>query len=285
MRPPTSWVETLREPRLGDGGLGTTLQSFGLPADQPPELWNLVRPEAVLAAHRAFAAAGSEWLQTNTFGATRARLERHGLGDRVAEVNRRAARLARIAAEGRLVLGSLGPTTDPDPRRWAAHYREQVAALAPDVDGLIVETIVNADEGMAAVRAARESGRPVVATFAVRPDGVPIAGGTAVALAERLLTAGAIAVGVNCGTGLAPVLRAVESLAAARLAPVIAQPSAGLPRTIEGVPRYNLAPSGFGDWWALLRAAGADWIGGCCGIDPDQIRSASARWRTLAGGD
>jgi len=245
-----------------------------------------VRPEAVLAAHRAFAAAGSEWLQTNTFGATRARLDRFGLGDRTAEVNRRAAHLARTAAgEGRLVLGSLGPTTDPDPRRWAQHYREQVAALAPEVDGLIVETIVIADEGIAAVRAARESGRPVLATFVVHPDGSPIAGGTAVALAERLLAAGAIAVGVNCGAGLAPVLVAVRALAAARLSPLLAQPSAGLPRTIEGIPRYNLAPSGFGDWLTLLRDAGADWIGGCCGIGPDQIRAASACGGSVAGGD
>ncbi len=157
-------MSILDRARLLDGGMGTLLQDRGLEGGMPGELWNVENPDAVRAAHEEYAAAGATVLTTNTFGGTRPRLDLHGLGDRVHELNAAAARLAREVADahGLLVAGDLGPTgelleplgtlTEADAQ---ALFAEQVAGLVEGgIDLVLIETLSDLGEARAAVAAA-----------------------------------------------------------------------------------------------------------------------------------
>ena len=164
-------------PVLLDGGMGTLLQDSGLEDGAPGELWNLENPDAVRAAHAAYAEAGARLLTTNTFGGTRPRLDMHGLGDRLGEVNRTAAQLARSVAEerGLLVAGDLGPTGEllaplgtMTREEAQALFAEQLMALVEGgIDLVLVETLSDLGEADAALAAAREvaPGLPVAVTM------------------------------------------------------------------------------------------------------------------------
>jgi len=193
-------------PAVGDGAMGTMLQALGLELGQCPERWNLERPSAVAGVHVAYAEAGAGWLRTNSFGANAARLAAVGLRDQVREINALAVALARAAAPGIVLVGSVGPSGAAGP--WDALYAEQAEALAgAGVDGFVVETIVRLDEGTAAVRAAASTGAgPVIASFTPGEDGRLMDGATPEAAAAALVRAGAVIVGVNCGTGPASLL-------------------------------------------------------------------------------
>lgn len=261
---------------VGDGAMGTMLQRAGLPSGAAPDVWNLERPDAVMDVHQAYAAAGAAWVQTNTFGASRARLVHCGWGDEVRRINRLAVGLARAGAPGLPVLASLGPTTDPHASCWERVYSEQVEALAEaGVDGFIVETILSIEEGLAAVRAAvRAKCGPVIACFTPGADGYLPEGASPEAAAEAWGRAGAAGVGVNCGGGPEALLEPARRLAAAQLAPVWAAPNAGLPLMQDGVPTYALQPDGFARAAIQFQDIGVHFFAGCCGTGPEHIRSA-----------
>ena len=200
-------------PVLLDGGMGTLLQDAGLEDGAPGELWNLENPDAVRTAHAAYAQAGARLLTTNTFGGTRPRLEMHGLGDRVGEVNRTAAQLARSVADerGLLVAGDLGPTGEllaplGTMTRVEAQelFAEQLGRLVEGgIDLVLVETLSDLGEAEAALAAAREvaPGLPVAVTMSFDTNLRTMMGvrpGEAVA---HLAAAGADAAGANCGRG------------------------------------------------------------------------------------
>lgn len=264
---------------LGPGALGTELQRRGLALSMAPEGWNLHHADEVAQVHTAYAAAGATWLVTNTFGASRPRLEASGLSACVWEINRRAAELARSAPGGLPVIASVGPTGAGSPHVWEAAYAEQVEHLAQGgVDGFLVETIVHCHEGTAAVRAARAVGAGlVVASFTPGPEGALLDGSSPEEAAEAWLAAGADVVGANCGTGPESILAAARRLVTMSVAPVYAAPSAGLPLIEAGVPRYNLTPDAFADAAIQLREAGVLLVAGCCGITPEHIRVAVHR--------
>ena len=164
-------------PVLFDGGMGTLLQDSGLEDGAPGELWNLENPDAIRAAHTAYADAGARILTTNTFGGTRPRLDMHGLGDRLHEVNEQAARIARSVADGRglLVAGDLGPTGEllaplgaMTPAEAQELFAEQLRGLlAGGIDLVLVETLSDLGEADAALAAARAVAPdlPVVVTM------------------------------------------------------------------------------------------------------------------------
>ncbi|MCC2670495.1 MAG: metH, partial [Armatimonadetes bacterium] len=218
-----------RRVAIGDGGLATMLQAEGLPLYRAPEPWNLERPEAVTALHRAYAAAGAQWVQTNTFGGNGPRLAHCGLERAVERVNREAVLCARAAGEGLIVLASVGPTTAPADA-WEVVYAAQCAALGQaGIDGVMVETIVSLAEGTAAIRAAARISRLVIASYTPGADGNLLDGTAAETAAHAFVAAGAVVVGVNCGSGPAALLPAAARLVAAEAAPVFAAPNAGLP--------------------------------------------------------
>jgi 5-methyltetrahydrofolate--homocysteine methyltransferase len=275
---------------LGDGAMGTQLQQAGLEPGGCGEAWNLDHPERVLAIQRAYVQAGSDCLITNTFGASRIMLERHGEGERVFAINRAGAELARQAFGGAagFVLGDIGPfggLMEPYGeircQRVEQAFREQARALvAGGADAIIVETQTALEELALAVEAAREAGAPVViGSLAfdrmLDEDQVrTMMGVSPESAAEHMAEWGVDVLGLNCGSGVdmtlaADVVRRYRSVSAL---PVIAQPNAGQPSLEDFKVVYRETPDQMAAGLPALLAAGAGIVGGCCGSTPDHIR-------------
>jgi 5-methyltetrahydrofolate--homocysteine methyltransferase len=272
------------KPVLTDGAWGTQLQERGLPIGGCPDAWNLTNPEKVEEVARAYVEAGSRVILTNTFGANRFTLERHGLADRVAEVNRQGAEISRRAAGNSVkVFASIGPTgrmlamgeIKAEDVRLA--FSEQAQALAGGgADAMVVESMTDLEEAKLAVGAAKETGLPVVACIvfgAGKSGDRTIMGVTPERVVEELSAAGADAVGSNCGIGPAAMLPICQRMRAATDLPVWIKPNAGLPELVEGRAVYTTTPEVFAEEARALVSAGADFIGGCCGTSPLFIRA------------
>ena len=272
-------------PLLLDGALGTELIARGLRVRQDcPESWNLDRPDEVRAIHLAYAAVGSEIIQTNTFGATRPRLARFGQESRQREIIRAAVGLARAA--GRQVWGSLGPTGETLPLSGGdlapiEHAFAEAAALLAEagVDAIHLETQFHAGELEAAIRGARSAGKPVIASMTLMPgiSGLETPHGVPVAKMIRAVELGEPdVVGVNCSVEAERMRLAVETLRdALPLLPVIAKPQAKLSDKCA-TGRSSESPETFARHAAALIAAGVAAIGGCCGIGPAGIAAIKA---------
>ena len=272
-----------------DGAMGTMLQAAGVSLDRSlPEL-SVSRPELVSAIHGAYIAAGSQIIETNTFGACRTRLDRYGLADRVIEINNAGARAARTAVvnSGRdvLVAGSVGPATLPGARGRLAHsllretFREQVQALSDGgVDFILFETFGALDELLEAVAAAREVSKslPLVAQMTFLEDACTLAGETPAEVAERLDGLGLAALGANCTLGPQGLLDVLRELAHHTSLPLIAQPNAGSPTFVDGRFQYTADPAYFARYAGRYAQLGAAIIGGCCGTTPEHIEAVSA---------
>lgn len=262
---------------LGDGANGTYIASQGFdrtPYDQA----NVLAPQHVLASHRAYRAAGSDFIETNTFMANRLRLEGHGLD--VEAINREGARLAREAAGDGVVMGAMGPagrhlqplgTLPASDLRDS--YREQAIWLAEGgVDALILETFLDLDELVLAVDAVREAtGLPVVASRAFIEDGEALAEGLPQRVAQVLHDLDVAAIGANCVVGPQRMVDIVRQVREATDRPVLAFPTPGLPQLVRGQVVYDTEPEYFARAAARLVEAGATILGGCCGTRPEHI--------------
>jgi methionine synthase I (cobalamin-dependent) len=274
---------------IADGAMGTSLFAEGLETGGAPELWNLEQPERVREVHESFVDAGSDLILTNSFGGNRYRLMLHGDQDRVLELNRAAARLARAVADaaGRpvLVAGSMGPTGEIfapigaltyEP--GAAAFAEQAAALAEGgCDLLWIETISGAEELAAAVEGAARSGLPIVATMTFDTHGRTMMGVSpeaAIGLRDTL-PARPVAFGANCGIGPAQLVESVLGLrrAAAPGDLIVAKGNCGVPHYQDGRIHYDGTPEIMAAYACLARDAGARVIGGCCGTTAAHIRA------------
>lgn len=269
---------------LFDGAMGTMLQREGLEAGQCPEEWNLLFPEKIKGVHQAYGAAGADVVETNTFGGNRIRLEHYNLGDRVAEINRKAVELAREAVgQGVFVAAAVGPlgkylapVGEVTEEEAFAIFAEQVKALAaggPDL--ILIETMADLAEIRCAIKAARSvCPLPIVAQMTFTEKGRTIFGVTPEEAARRLAELGVDAVGVNCTLGPEDIIAIVERLAKAIPLPVSVQPNAGVPVLEEGEKIvYPVGPKEFALWGRRLVSAGARLIGGCCGTTPEHIAS------------
>ena len=274
-----------------DGGYGTMLFAAGLLNGACPELWNDTHADVVAGIHRGYFTAGSDIVETNTFGGTRLKLDEYRIGDRTRELNIKGARLARsVAPAGRYVAGSLGPTsrlpvdyaldngvTDEE---YEATFREQAEALAEGgVDLFAVETMMFPQEATAAVRACRAVAPdlPVMATmFFQYEEGNDrdrtMWGESPEDVAKNLLAAGADVVGMNCGRGPDRAIVILRELRAATDAPLVAYPNAGLPVTTGGTVTYELGPEAMAREYPALLDAGCNIVGACCGSTPEHIR-------------
>jgi methionine synthase I (cobalamin-dependent)/5,10-methylenetetrahydrofolate reductase len=302
MLTPSSFVERLKQrPLLFDGAMGTLLHSQGADLDRCFDELNLTHPAEVTEVHRAYIEAGAQVIETNTFGANRIKLSEHGLGDKVAEINRAGVELARRAVEGSrvagyqsalqgvLVAGSVGPSgrqMSPlgrlQPEAARAAFREQVAELQKaGVDLLILETFSDLDEMSEAVRAAREvCALPVIAQMTFTEDIRTPLGHTPEQVVEVLRGLGADVIGVNCSVGPAPVLRVVHrmrrALGSEDGTPLSAQPNAGWPTRTGERLMYPATPDYFGKYASALIDAGATVVGGCCGTTPAHVAAMRA---------
>lgn len=277
-------------PVLMDGGMGTLLQDSGLEDGAPGELWNLENPDAIRAAHTAYAEAGAQVLTTNTFGGTRPRLDMHGLGGRLEEVNRTAALLARSVADahGLLVAGDLGPTGEllaplgtMTPEDAQALFAEQLRGLvAGGIDLVLVETLSDLGEADAAIAAAREVAPhlPVVVTMSFDTNLRTMMGVRPADAVAHLAAAGADAVGANCGRGPQEMEVIAAQMAAARPEGLllVAQSNAGLPQVVGDRFEYDASAGDMAAHAARLAALGIDLVGGCCGSTPTHIEAIGA---------
>ncbi len=275
---------------LLDGGMGTELIRAGLKAGEISEEWLFTNPEAVKSVHRAYFEAGAQIVYTNSFGANAIKLKRTKLAGKSDEVNRRAVAVARAAAPGALVFGSmstLGELLEPygemSENEARAAFREQAKALIEGgVDGVVVETHSDARELTISIEEARAAGAPAVIatmTFEGRNGKVhTIMGVTPEKAAETMIKAGADAVGANCGTVVDDMVEVISRMkAVAGDTPLVAKPNAGLPEHRNGDTVYPMSPEEFGILGAKLVERGARLVGGCCGTTPAHIRELKAR--------
>lgn len=264
---------------IGDGANGTCLAHQGF-RQQPYDLANLLAPDLVQSIHAEYFAAGSDFVETNTFQANRFRIE--GRDVDVRELNIAGARLARAAAgPGQFVLGAIGPigrAMEPIGQVSQSEVyeaiREQAAALAEGgVDGLFLETFVDVDELTVAIRAALSTGLPVLASKAFIEDGEALAEGLPMRVASGCEGSGLVAFGANCIVGPQRMLDLVRQIAEASDLPVIAFPTPGLPQLVKGEVTYDTSPDYFAKAAARLIEEGATIVGGCCGTTPGHIQA------------
>ena len=278
-------------PLLVDGGMGTLLFSRGVPQRACLEELVSSQPEMVGAAHREYLEAGAELIETLSFGANRHRLAAWGLEGRVADLNRRAARIAREAREvsGReaLVGGSVGPLGSPargmpamSEATMRAVFREQIEGLLEGGSDLIVlETFSDINQLVLAVDEARlASDVPVIASLTFGEELRLADGSSPIAAASALAAAGADAVGINCGAGPVACLDALEAMGRPEEGEPARSimPNAGLPQRLDGRFVYAASPTYFGTVTSRMLAAGARILGGCCGTTPEHIAGMRA---------
>ncbi len=274
-------------PLLADGGMGTSLIERGASVDGCMEELNVGDPARVLDVHRAFVGAGSRLVLTNTFGANRYRLDRHGLADRVEELCVAAVGLVREAG-AELVGGSMGPLgvrLQPygrvRPEDAAAAYREQAGALAAaGADLLVLETQVDLREMEQAIAAAREAapGLVLVASATFTRDDRTLLGSPPEEVAATLANLGVDVIGVNCGEGPAQALRLLRAMAPhAGGRPLAVRPNAGGPARVGGRFIYPATPEYVAEVVAACIGEGAAIVGGCCGTGPAHTRAIQTR--------
>jgi 5-methyltetrahydrofolate--homocysteine methyltransferase len=273
-----------------DGGYGTMLFAAGLKDGACPELWNDTHPDVVAGIHRGYFEAGSQIVETNTFGGSRLKLNEYGLGDRTAELNVRGARLARsVAPPGAWIAGSIGPTSrlpaeyeplgDTTDEEYFETFKEQAAGLAEGgVDLFAVETMMFPQEAVAAIRACKAvADLPVMATMFFQYEDLhdrdrTMWGESPAEVAGNLVAAGADIVGMNCGRGPDRAIVIIRQMRAATTTPLVAYPNAGLPLTTGDRVTYELGPAEMARDYPGLLDAGAQVVGACCGSNPEHIR-------------
>ena len=280
---------------VADGAMGTMLMQNGLEFGDPPEVWNLEHPEIIRRVQRGYLDAGSQIILTNTFGGNRLRLELHGREDRVDQLNRTAAVLARVEADAAdhpaIVAGDIGPsgqimaaiggTLTPELAREV--FAEQARGLAAaGVDVMWIETMSDLSEAVAAIQGARDAapGVPVIATMSFDTRGHTMMGVSPERAAEALLDAGAAAVGGNCGNGPEELTPVIDKMRAAFPdAILVAKGNVGVPQLVGLTVEYPTTPETMAGYARTFRAAGANVIGACCGSTPPHLRAMAEALR------
>ena len=267
---------------LADGAMGTLLHSRGVPSSACLEALVLDNPDIIRRVHEEYIASGADIIETDTFGANRFRLARHGLELRVHDINFKAARLARDAREIHghpiFVAGAIGPTGrmlatagEVRPQDVRAALREQAEALLEGgVDLIILETFPDIAELREAILAVKECcDLPIVAQATFQRDGRTYGGEPPDEVANVSSSLGADVAGVNCSLGPQSALEVVEQMAANTSIRVSAMPNAGLPRYMDQRLVYPSTPEYFAEYARKLVVAGANIVGGCCGTTPE----------------
>jgi len=275
-----------------DGAMGTRLYDKGVYINRSYDELNLTAPDLVREVHEEYVRAGADILETNSFGATRHKLQAYGLEGKIHEINAAAASIARKAAGGKaLVAGAIGPlglriepfgpTSFDDAKEI---YKEQVAGLLEGgVDLFILETFSELPVIEQAIRAVKElSDLPIVAQMTIQMDGKTTFGTTSEVFTARLDELGVDVIGLNCGVGPTHVLSALEKMRDVTEKPLSAQPNAGLPRDVQGRQFYMGSPEYMATFAKRFVQAGAKFVGGCCGTTPTHIKLIADAIRSIS---
>lgn len=275
---------------VSDGAWGTTLQKMGLRPGECPEAWNLNRFENVKAVAKSYIEAGSDMVETNSFGGNCFKLKNYGLEDKVSEINEAAARASLQAADGKAwVLGSIGPSgklliiEEVTEQELYDAFKEQAQALERGgAHAICIETMSDGAEAEIAVRAAKENtGCEVICTFTfdktVRGDFRTMMGLSPQQAIEIVKATGADIAGTNCGHGMEDMVEIVRQMReAAPEMPLLVHANAGLPTNVNGEDVFPETPEDMAGHVKALVEAGANIIGGCCGTTPEHIRKIKA---------
>ncbi len=281
---------------LLDGAMGTQLIAHGIETGRCTDYLNIESPDIVLDIHRLYLTAGSDAILTNTFGANKYALARHGLVEMVEKINTAGAKVARQAAgDSKYVLGDIGPSGDfleplgnLKPKGLKDAFTRQAKALAAGgVDGFIIETMTALDEITIAIEAVKSVCKlPVFASMSFDNAGGDFRTMMGVGVKEavaKLISLGVGAVGFNCGTvSLEEYVKLAEKFAAVSGGAVIlAEPNAGRPELIDGKAAYNVSPENFAEAAEKIHKAGVNIIGGCCGTGPAHIEAVAKKLKQV----
>lgn len=270
---------------VSDGAWGTLLQLKGMQPGQCPDLWSVERFDEVVDIAKRYLYSGADMVKTNSFGASRIKLEFYGLADRASEINEAAARASRFAAgEKAWVLGSIGPTGkmllmgDVTEQQMYESFKEQAVALERGgVDAACIETMSDTEEACLAIKAAKENtDLEIICTFTfdktARGGYRTMMGVTPEMALDAAKEAGADIVGTNCGNGMERMIEIVAEMRKTdKSIPLLVHANAGLPQRINGSVVFPDTPQDMAMLAPELAAAGANIIGGCCGTTPEHI--------------
>jgi len=276
---------------ISDGAMGTMLQGKGLTDGGAPELWNVENPSAIEEVLESYAAAGANLITTNTFGGTRGRLQMHGLEERLFELNKAGAEIARKVADrhsGCFVMGDVGPSGElMEPMgtmtsdEAEALFADQIKALvAGGVDAILIETMSDLQEVTAAVNAAKSVAPelPIIVTLSFDTNLRTMMGVKPEMAVKTLAAEGVRIIGANCGRGVDEMRTIAKELTAARPDGVyiITQSNAGLPKLVGGDFIYDGTPEEMAKYADDMKALGVNVIGSCCGSTPAHTAAVKA---------
>jgi methionine synthase / methylenetetrahydrofolate reductase(NADPH) len=280
-----------RGPMLCDGAMGTLLYAKGVYINRCYDELNLSQPDLIRGIHQEYLQAGAEVIETNTFGANAFRLARYGFSEKAREINLAGAQLARGAIKERevFIAGSVGPLgirieplgkTSLEEARAA--FAEQIEALVEGgVDAVFLETFGSLEELHQAVLAAQQvkPDLPIVAHVTIDEEGNALDGSSPETFASKLSEWNVDVLGCNCSVGPVAMLEAMERVRSVTQSLLVAQPNAGMPRSVEGRNIYLCSPEYMASYVRKFLRAGVSLVGGCCGTTPEHIRAMKAALR------
>ncbi len=281
----------------GDGAFGTMLQQHSDDSISCLEQLNQTKPDVVKALVKSYLEEGAEIIQANTFSASPLGLAVYGLEELTKDLNRRAVEISReVVGDKAWISGSCSPSGrtllpfgDLDPEDCLASYKVQMEVLAEyGVDCFCIETMMDVEEGIIAIRAARETAPdiPVLAsaTFNSTPNGFVTPFGNSIEeVARKFSDEGADVIGANCSQGIDSMVAITREFRRCSQKPILIRPNAGLPETVNGIPVWKQTPEDFARGTLELLEEGVSIIGGCCGTTPQfirQVRNVVDDWRS-----
>ena len=268
---------------LLDGAMGSLLMDMGLHSGQPPEEWTIKYPERIGKVHQSYHEAGSDILQTNTFGASYYRLKECGIAEHHDLVNQKAVEICRKYGGDSLVSGDIGPSgllLEPlGPATLGelenAFYHQAVVLEKAGVDLFSIETMIDIEEALLAVKAIRNiSEKPIIANMTYSQTGkgyYTVMGNSLAECTQKFLDAGADIIGTNCNLDSADLHELAEELLSLTTTPISIKPNAGQPVLNGDTVSYGQSAEEFVDGMMKIHQLGIQILGGCCGTTPEYI--------------